>query len=98
MTKIGTDAFRNATALTSVNIPSGVTEITGMTFFGCVSLPVINGIRYADTYMVAAADKTQNSYTIQEGTKWIGDAAFEDCSSVTSITLPSSKRASPHPT
>lgn len=73
-----------------MNVPSGVTEITGMTFFGCVSLPVINGIRYADTYMVAAADKTQNSYTIQEGTKWIGDAAFEDCSSVTSITLPSS--------
>ena len=82
VTEVGDNAFQES-HVAEVVLPESETKI---------------GIRYADTYMVAVADKTQNSYTIQEGTKWIGDAAFEDFSSATSITLPSSKRASPHPT
>lgn len=90
VTKIGTDAFRSATDLQSINIPSGVTYIEDKTFAGCNSLPVINGIRYADTYLLATTDKTQSNYTISEGTKWIAEEAFKDCSAATSITLPSS--------
>lgn len=90
VTKIGTDAFRSATNLQSINIPSGVTYIEDKTFAGCNSLPVINGIRYADTYLLATTDKTQSNYTISEGTKWIAEEAFKDCSAATSITLPSS--------
>lgn len=90
VTKIGTDAFRSATNLQSINIPSGVTYIEDKTFAGCNSLPVISGIRYADTYLLATTDKTQSNYTISEGTKWIAEEAFKDCSAATSITLPSS--------
>lgn len=90
VTKIGVYAFQSATNLQSTNIPSGVTYIEDKTFAGCNSLPVINGIRYADTYLLATTDKTQSNYTISEGTKWIAEEAFKDCSAATSITLPSS--------
>ena len=89
VTKIETDAFRSAAYLQSVNIPSGVTYIEDKTFAGCNSLPVINGIRYADTYLLATADKTQTNYTIKEETKWIAEESFKDCPAVISITLPS---------
>jgi hypothetical protein len=39
-------------------------------------LPVENNLRYADTYLVGTVDKTLSSYTIKNGTKWIGDYAF----------------------
>jgi hypothetical protein len=51
---------------------------------------VIDNIRYADTYLVEAVDKTLSTYTIKEGTKWIGNSAFEDCTGLTSVTIPNS--------
>jgi hypothetical protein len=53
-------------------------------------LPIIDGIRYADTYLVAAVDRTLSTYSIKEGTRWIGSYAFADCSNLTSITIPNS--------
>ena len=57
-------------------------------FSGCTSLPIVENIRYADTYLVETVDKTLSSYTIREGTKWIGTGAFEECDKLTSIVLP----------
>ena len=51
---------------------------------------MIDNIRYADTYLVEAVDKTLSTYTIKEGTKWIGDGAFNGCTSLTSVTIPNS--------
>jgi len=67
-----------------------VTSIGRSAFYGCSSLPVIDGIRYADTYLVEATDKTLSTYTIKESTRWIGENAFESCGSLTSITIPNS--------
>ncbi len=47
-------------------------------------------MRYADTYLVEAVDKTLSSYTIKNGTKWIGHYAFYNCTSLTSVTIPNS--------
>jgi hypothetical protein len=33
---------------------------------------VENNLRYADTYLVEAVDRTLSTYSIKEGTKWIG--------------------------
>ena len=90
VTSIGTSAFYYCSALSSITIPNSVTSIGGSAFYGCSALPVVDNLRYADTYLVEAVDKSLSSYTIKAGTKWIGYKAFYECTSITSITIPNS--------
>ena len=90
VTSIGSSAFRDCSGLTSVMIPNSVTSIGSGAFYSCSGLPVENNLRYADTYLVEAVNKTLSSYTIKEGTKWIGEDAFNDFSGLTSVTIPNS--------
>ena len=76
--------------IVSIIIPDSVTSISDRAFEACDSLPVENNLRYADTYLYGVADKSLSTYTIKEGTKWIGNSAFRYCSSLTSITIPDS--------
>jgi len=90
VTSIGEWAFNDCTGLTSIDIPNSVTSIGWRVFSGCVSLPVIDNVRYAGTYLVEAVDKTLSSYTIKEGTRFIGFEAFRGCTGLTSIEIPNS--------
>lgn len=83
-------AFYGCSQLSSVEFGTDVRSIGTMAFSGCTSLPVYDNVRYAGTYAVEAADKYSTAYTIQEGTRWIGDEAFIGCESVVSISLPES--------
>ena len=87
---IGGYAFYGCSSLTFITLPNSVTSIGDGAFSGCSSLPIENNLRYADTYLVGAVDRTLSTYSIKEGTKWIGHDAFEDCSRLTSITIPNS--------
>ena len=90
VTSIGDWAFDGCSGLTSITMPNSVTSIGQDAFRRCTSLPVIDNIRYADTYLVVVTDKTKTSYTIKEGTKFIGSFAFDNCNGLTSITIPNS--------
>ena len=90
VTSIGSGAFSNCTSLASVTIGNSVTSIGSFAFSGCDNLPVVDNLRYADTYLVEAVDKTLSSYTIKDGTKWIGDNVFNGCTGLTSVTIPNS--------
>ena len=88
LTSIGTGAFSACSSLSSINIPSSVMSIGYYPFDGCNSLPVIDNIRYADTYLIRAVNKNLTTYTIQSGTRFIDSQAFDHCTNMTSITIP----------
>lgn len=90
VTSIGATAFAGCSKLSGITIGSGVTYIGDDAFSGCTSLPIENNIRYADICTVEATDKALASYTIKNGTKFIGSHTFWNCSGLTSVTIPNS--------
>ena len=90
VTTIGDYAFYSCDNLTSVTISDSVTTIGEYAFADCSSLPIIDNIRYADTYLIETTDKTMSVYTIKDNTRFIGNDAFQFCSSLTSVTIPES--------
>lgn len=88
VTTIGQDAFAHCSALTSVTIPVTVTTIGDGAFYGCSNLPVIDNIRYADTYLIDVIDRSKSAYSIKQGTRFIGGNAFSDCTMMTSLNVP----------
>ena len=89
VTDIGDYAFSGCDFLADVTIPNSVVSI-GISAFCGSSLPVEESLQYAGTYLIGAVDKNLSTYTIKEGTKFIGNNAFSDCYSLASITIPES--------
>ena len=105
VTGIGEGAFSHCPSLAFVTIPDSVTSIEGNPFIHCEKLTdiivsidhpylaVIDGILFSkpDKRLVCypyshKADK----YTIPNRVQTIGDGAFFDCTSLTSVTIPDS--------
>ena len=82
MTEIGEAAFQDCSSLESVTIPESVTEIGEYAFDECSSLPVLDNIRYADTYLIEVIDKMASSFSINNNTRFIGTNAFKGCNNV----------------
>ena len=87
---IGKNAFDGCTELSAISIPESVTNIGDNAFSECTSLPVEGGLRYADTYLVKAVDQTRSTYSIKDGTRWIGNDAFSSCVAMTELDIPES--------
>ncbi len=95
-------AFENCTGLTSVTIPYSVTSIIGQNFSNCPNLLSIdvdnNNTKYSsldgvlynklqDTIIHYPAGKS-GGFIIPNSVTSIGDRAFSECSSLSSITIP----------
>ena len=95
---IHSEAFRNCSGLTSITIPGSVTSIGGAAFYGCSSLQYneYSNAYYLgnneNPYLVLIKPKTTDITTceINENSKIIYSYAFQNCSSLTSITIPGS--------
>ena len=105
VTSIESGTFERCSSLTSINIPEGVISIVGNAFSECSSLTEIkvdeknqnyiddNGVLYTKDKKEIRKfpeGKDDITYTILEGVISIGGYAFEGCSSLTSINIPSS--------
>ena len=104
VTSIGERAFSECTSLTSVKIPDSVTSIGNQAFASCTSLTGIwvaegnshyasdaSGVLFnKDKITLVQCPGAFREYTIPDSVTSIGEFAFRDCSSLTSVTIPNS--------
>ena len=102
VSRIGEGAFENCSDLTSITIPNSVTAIGYFAFRGCSGLTsievAVGNAKYHSqgNCIIETASKTlilgcKNSVIPVDGSvTMIGFSAFEDCSGLTSITIPNS--------
>ena len=89
--KIGDSAFESCSGLTSITLPSGVTEIGKFAFLHCSGLTSItlpSGLTEISSSAFSGCSGL-TSITLPSGVTMIYSSAFESCSGLTSIALPS---------
>ena len=91
---VSNDAFKNCKVLTSVTISESVTSIGSEAFLGCCNLTdvllnsnsFVSASRY-DTSMKTIFGEQVKHYVIGNSVTSIGNGAFYDCSSLTSVAI-----------
>ena len=87
ITHINSSLCYGCTNLTSVKLPDTLIKCHKQTFDRCTSLPVENGVRYADFCATGVANKNLTTYTLKAGTKFLL-YTFYQCANLTSFDIP----------
>ena len=89
--KIGDNAFKNCTSLTSITIPSSVTSIGDGAFQDCINLTSVAfpSIPYISRRMFSGCTSL-STIIIPNSTRYIDAYAFENCTNLHSVFLASS--------
>ncbi len=98
VTKISNSAFSNCVALTTLSLPNNIESIGPSAFENCTSLTynVYSNVKYLgntnNPYLYLLGTTTKNIYlpSIKNTCKFIGASAFENCTSLLTITIPNS--------
>ncbi len=97
VTTIGEAAFNGCNNITSISIPDSVTTIENRALdFDSSAFTVYNNAKYLGNstnpylVLVKAIDKSITTYNIHTDAKLIYAFAFEDCTLLTSVTIPDS--------
>lgn len=94
VTSIGASAFNCCRNLTSITIPDSVTSIGISALYNTGIYNDTsnweNDVLYINNHLIAAKNSISGDYTIKSETKTIADCAFDNCSSLTGITIPNS--------
>ena len=93
VTKIGMNAFKNQTQLTSAYIPDSIVVTGHAAFYGCTNLTSVRlspNMKMIGTNMFQLSGLTD--VVVPEGVETIGASAFR-ASSITSISLPSTLKS-----
>ena len=86
VTSIGTSAFNTCRSLTSIAIPDSVTSIGNNVFYGCSSLTSCTIGSGVTSIGESAFDGCSSLTRCTIGSGSIGEYAFHDCTSLSSIT------------
>ncbi|MEI6755120.1 MAG: leucine-rich repeat domain-containing protein, partial [Paludibacter sp.] len=101
VTSIGNSAFSNCLSLANITIPSSVSSIGDHAFRYCTALINVdsNNTKYASqdgllynktmTTLIQCPTSKTGNFNIPSSVTSIGEAAFTDCTGLTSITIPS---------
>ena len=94
ITSVSEEAFSRYNKLTSVTIPDSVTSIGSDAFINSAIYNNAsnweNNVLYIGNHLIKAKSSISGSYAIKSGTKCIADLAFQNCSALTSVTIPDS--------
>ena len=94
VTSIGMEAFENCLSLLSITIPNSVTHIGGWAFrnTGIYNHDAKwdNSALYISNCLVATKEEMAGDYVVKDGTRLIAQDAFDECTALTSVTLPNS--------
>ncbi len=101
VTSIGSDTFGGCTSLTSITLPSSITSIDGSPFSGTPWLINLQSTSYGiatasdgiTRFVIKAPTTITNEQLDLTNVKVIAGSAFHSCTSLTSITIPSSVKS-----